>query len=86
MHLSRIVPSDRKLLNADLLKLDFQAFVIVVLHVFVQHAAVPLEVGVRIHSLNVTVLSFFELASSVVILFVNWGEIDILIRVLICRW
>ena len=63
----------------DLLELHLEAFCVFFFsfQILTEHAAVPLQVWVRVHALDV-VLSFFQLATSIVVLFVNRGEIDIL--------
>ena len=56
-----VVPCIGVLLVTNLLKLDLQALVIqlVFLWVLTEHAAIPLEVRVRIHSLYISVLELF---------------------------
>ena len=84
MNLSKVVPllvRTWDFLISNLLELHLEAFVrvfFVCFQIFTKHAAVILQVWVRVHALDVVEISFFQLPTCVVVLFVNWSEIDIL--------
>ena len=84
VNLSKVVPLLARtwdFLISNLLELHLKAFVrvfFVCFQIFSKHASIILQVWVRVHALDIVEISFFQLSTCVVVLFVNWGEIDIL--------